>query len=36
VRKRVLPGTKPLWSAADVQALLEASVQGDGPGRRAS
>jgi hypothetical protein len=31
VRKRVLPGTKPKWNAVDVAALLEASIQGEGP-----
>jgi excisionase family DNA binding protein len=36
VRRKELPGTKPRWNATDVQALLEASIQGDGPGRKAS
>jgi hypothetical protein len=31
VRKRVLPATKPRWSAEDVEALRQASIQGSGP-----
>jgi predicted site-specific integrase-resolvase len=36
VRKRVLPATKPRWSAEDVEALKRASVQGSGPEGRAA
>jgi excisionase family DNA binding protein len=36
VRRRDLPGTKPRWSAEDVEALRRASVQGSGPEGRAA